>query len=150
MITHGITEPRANQWCFHLVYRNHEGLECGLVDTVGPKRATYTSNWWHNGKESACQCRKHKRHGFNPWVREIPWSGKRQPIPMFLPGKFHGQRSLAGYSPWGRKESDTAKRLSTPCITSPLTSEKSLTVRHLPRPRGRYKFSKILIFICKL
>ena len=74
MITHGITDPRANQWCFHLVYRNHEGLECGLVDTVGPKRATYTSNWWHNGKESACQCRKHKRHGFNPWVGKIPYS----------------------------------------------------------------------------
>ena len=32
--------------------------------------------------------------------------------PVFLPGKFHGQRSLAGYSPWGRKESDTTGRLS--------------------------------------
>ena len=34
-----------------------------------------------------------------------------QPIPGFLPGEFHGQRSLAGYSPWGRKESDTTERL---------------------------------------
>ena len=36
---------------------------------------------------------------------------KRQPIPVFLPGKFHGQRSLVGYSPWGLKESDTTELL---------------------------------------
>ena len=44
--------------------------------------------------------------GFNPWVREIPWTQKQQPTPVVLPGKSHGQRSLAGYSPWGHKESD--------------------------------------------
>ena len=37
--------------------------------------------------------------GFSPWVRKIPWRGKWQPTPIFLPGKSHGQRSLAGYSP---------------------------------------------------
>ena len=47
--------------------------------------------------------------GFNPWVGKIPWSRKWQPTPVFLPGKFHGQRSLAGYSAWGRKESDTTE-----------------------------------------
>ena len=36
----------------------------------------------------------------------FPWSRKWQSTPVFLPGKFHGQRSLAGYSPWGCKESD--------------------------------------------
>ena len=36
-----------------------------------------------------------------------------QPTPVFLPGEAHGQRNLMGYSPWGRKESDTAERLST-------------------------------------
>ena len=46
------------------------------------------------------------RHGFNPWVGKIPWNRKWQPPPVFLPGKFHGQRNLAGYSPWGLKESD--------------------------------------------
>ena len=40
-----------------------------------------------------------KRHRFNPWVRKTPWSRKWQPTPVFLPGKSHGQRSLAGYSP---------------------------------------------------
>ena len=40
---------------------------------------------------------------FNPWVWKIPWRKKWQPIPVFLPGKSHGQRSLAGYNPWGCK-----------------------------------------------
>ena len=40
------------------------------------------------------------RHGFDPWVRNIPWNRKWQPTLVFLPGKFHGQRNLAGYSPW--------------------------------------------------
>ena len=40
-----------------------------------------------------------RRHGFNPWVGKIPWRMTWQPIPVFLPGKFHGRRSLAGYSP---------------------------------------------------
>ena len=41
------------------------------------------------------------------WAGKIPWSSQQQPAPVFLPRKFHGQRSLAGYSPWGRRESDT-------------------------------------------
>ena len=44
-------------------------------------------------KKSACQWRRHKRGRFNPWVRKIPWRKKSQPTPVFLPGKFHGQRS---------------------------------------------------------
>ena len=49
------------------------------------------------------KCRK---HGFDPWVGKIPWRRKWQPIPVFLPGKSRGPRSLAGYSPWRHKESD--------------------------------------------
>ena len=48
-----------------------------------------------SGKEPACQCRRHMRLGYDPWVRKIPWSRKWQPTPVCLPGKFHGQRSLA-------------------------------------------------------
>ena len=65
------------------------------------------------GKEPSCQCRRHKRLGFDSWVRKIPWRRAWQPTPAFLPGEAHGLRSLAGYSPWGRKESDTTERLST-------------------------------------
>ena len=43
---------------------------------------------------------------FNPWVGKIPSRRKWQPTPVLFPGKFHGLRSLVGYSPWGRKESD--------------------------------------------
>ena len=42
---------------------------------------------------------------------EDPWRRKWQPTPVFLPGEPHGQRSLAGYSPRGRKESDTTEQL---------------------------------------
>ena len=52
-----------------------------------------------------------QKTGFDPWVGKIPWRRKWQPTPVFLPGKFHGQRSLVGYSPWGRKESDMTERL---------------------------------------
>ena len=41
---------------------------------------------------------------------KIPWRRKWQPTPIFLPGKFHGLRSLVGYSPWGCKESDTTEQ----------------------------------------
>jgi len=44
--------------------------------------------------------------GFNSCVRKIHWRRKWQPTPVFLPGKTHSQRSLAGYSPWGCKESN--------------------------------------------
>ena len=57
----------------------------------------------------ACQCRRCKRCRFNPWVSKIPWKRAWQPTPVFLPGKFHGQRSLVGYSLWGHKESDTTE-----------------------------------------
>ena len=52
---------------------------------------------WQSGKESACQCRRGKRCGFDPWVRKTPLRGKWQPTPVFLPGKFYRQRSLTGY-----------------------------------------------------
>ena len=45
-----------------------------------------------------------------------PWRRKWQPTPVFLPGESHGQRSLAGYSPWDHKESDTTERLSMHAI----------------------------------
>ena len=41
----------------------------------------------------------------------VNWRRKWQPTPVLLPGKFHGQRSLVGYSPWGCKESDTTEQL---------------------------------------
>ena len=60
-------------------------------------------------KEPTCKSRRPKRHRFDPWVGKIPWRRAWQPTPVFLPGKSHAQRSLVGYSPQGRTESDTTE-----------------------------------------
>ena len=65
---------------------------------------------WHSGKES-CQCRRHKRHSFGPWVRKIPRGREWQPAPVFLPGKSHGQKKPVGFGPPGCK--GTIEQLST-------------------------------------
>ena len=55
-----------------------------------------------SGKEPACQCRRHKGHRFDPRLWRRAW----KPTPVFLPRESLEQKSLAGYSPWGHKESD--------------------------------------------
>ena len=52
-------------------------------------------------------CLQCRRLGFDPWVRKTSWRKEWLPPPAFLPGEFHGQRSLAGHSPWVCKELDT-------------------------------------------
>ena len=71
-----------------------------------------------SGKESACQRRRHKRHGFNPWVGKIPWRKARQPTPVFLPGECHGQRNLVGYSSGCCKKSDRTEMTEQALIQS--------------------------------
>ena len=61
------------------------------------ERASQVATEVKNLPANAGRC---KRRGFNPWVGKIPWRRKWQPTPVFLPGEFHGQRSLVGYSPW--------------------------------------------------
>ena len=60
-------------------------------------------------KKKCLQCRR-------PWFDISVWKilqrRKWQHAVVFLPGEFHGQRSLSGYSPWGRKESDTTERIT--------------------------------------
>ena len=88
----------------------------------------------HSGRRNSMS----KHTGDTPWARKVDrlhptscasgkvleekfgrkglkhqWRRKLQPTPLFLPGKFHGQRSLEGYRPWVHKESDTTQRLST-------------------------------------
>ena len=61
-------------------------------------------------------CRRHKKFGFDPWVGKIPWRKACQPTPVFLPGQSHGQRSLAGYSAWSCRESDTTEATQHACM----------------------------------
>ena len=63
---------------------------------------------------------------FNPWVGKIPWRRKWQPIPVFLPGESHGQRSLVGYSPQGRKESDMTEQLHSHRFATAFHSKSKL------------------------
>ena len=95
----------------HLVFTSYYLLYEGLVHMSVLR--SFCEIWVLSssllGKEPAYQCRRHRRCGFDPWVWKIPWRRKWQPTPVFLPGKSHGQRSLAGYSPWGCKELDTTE-----------------------------------------
>ena len=83
---------------------NPHGL-CGLL---------WTSSGFPGGscgKELACR-------GFDHWVRKIPWRGGWQPTPVFLPGKSHGQRSLAGYSLKGHRVGRNWSDLARPWLSS--------------------------------
>ena len=66
-----------------------------------------------SGEESTCQCRRLGICGFDPWVGKILWRKKWKPTPVFLPGEYHGQRSLVGYGPWSCKESDMTEHTNT-------------------------------------
>ena len=76
------------------------------------------------GKEPACQCRRCKRHGFDPWVGKIPWRRAWQPTPVFLPGESHGQRSLVGYSPQGGKSQTQLKQITMHVQTNNIRNGK--------------------------
>ena len=69
----------------------------------------YRLPWWLSC-EICLQCRRPR---FNSWVKKIPWRRAWLPTPVFLPGEFHGWRSLVGYSPWGPKESIRSQRVRT-------------------------------------
>ena len=81
-----------------------------------------------------------ERDGFPPWVRKIPWRREWQPTPVFLPGKSHGLRSLAGYSLWGHKELDTTECLKTHTRNSQSTWTAAL----------RTELQRLSIYACKL
>ena len=84
------------------------------------------------GKESACNAGD---PGSMSWVMKIPWRRKWLPTSVFLPGKFHGQRTLVGYSPWGHKQSDMNERLTF-----------SLSFRILKTQEGIGQFNHHILF----
>ena len=86
-------EPGLPSTGLHRVRHNWSNLAAAAAYLLGfPGGST--------GKETTCQWR---RLGFKPWARKIPWRRAWQPTPVFLPGEFHEQRNLVGYSPWGHK-----------------------------------------------
>ena len=85
------------------IYCNHSLVLKTKTLIAAEEMLCHLYSRWRRGKESACQCRRCKRGGFDPCIRKIPWRRVWQPTPVFLPGKFHGQKSLAGYSPGSQK-----------------------------------------------
>ena len=81
---------------------------------------------WHSW-DSACHCRRHKRHRFGPWVRKMPWRRAWQPTLEFLPGESHRQRSLAGYSSWGSQSRTQLKQLS---MRACIVNQRSVSLQH--------------------
>ena len=101
----------------HCQIQHREVLLCVLSLTCRSLRASLVSQrvkclpaMWEIWVQSLG--REWGRPGFNPWVGKIPCRRKWQPTPALLPGKSHGQKSLVGYSSWGRKKSDTTERLT--------------------------------------
>ena len=98
---------------FHLLYVfspccvNH--VPCSVISAAGSIVMSYQFCWWFRWWRTCLQWR---RLEYNPWVRKIPWRRARQLTPVFLPGESHGQRSHAGFSPWGHKESDRTRQLN--------------------------------------
>jgi len=81
---------------FFIVKPSHANMTTGKTIAL----TIQTLHYWLSTKEFACNARD---TWFDSWVRKIPWRRKWQPTPVFLPGESQGQRSLAGYSPWGHK-----------------------------------------------
>ena len=107
-------------------------------------------------KEPACQCRRHKRHGFNPWARNSPWRRAWQPTPVFLPEGSHGQRSLAGYMSKGQRVrhdwSDLARTLCYalgPCCLRVLYIVVFICYSQTPTKFIPFGKHKSIFYVCK-
>ena len=82
-------------------------ITCSELQISNRKWAFQVAQWLKNLPANAEDTRDHS------WDGKIPWRRKWQRTPIFLTGKFHGQRSLVGYSPWGHKESDSTEYTTT-------------------------------------
>ena len=86
-------------------------------DYAGPKPLLLITLCWRLVvKNPLASVGRHKRCEFYPCVEQTPWRRKWQPTPVFLLGESHGQRSLAGCSPQGHKESNTTERTWHTCM----------------------------------
>ena len=109
---HGILQARILEWVDFPFSRDSTQPRDGTH--VSNKAGRFFTNWatgFPSGSDGKASAHNVGRPGFHPWVGKIPWGRKWQPTPVPLPGKSHRQRSLIGYSPWGRKESDTTEWL---------------------------------------
>ena len=93
-----------------------------------------------DGGESACNVGD---QGSIPGWGRSPWRREWQPIPVFLPGEFHEERSVAGYSPWGCKESDTTERLTHTHTQTQWEPGRPTASCHFPPRMKRYSLIQL-------
>ena len=108
-------------------FRLQSNMHTGCYSPIGIPR-------WLGRKETTSQCRRRRTLRFDSWVGQILWRRAWQPTPMFLPGKFHGQRSMAGYSPWGCKESTKLSVHANIILKPPTAPCCQVKHRHLGFP----------------
>ena len=102
------SQPRDRTWVSRIVGRCFTIWATREVKkTIGDNRRLDIPGA-SEGKESACNA---GILGSVPWLERSPGEGNVNPLAVLLPGKFHGWRSLAGYSVWDCQESDTTERL---------------------------------------
>ena len=114
-------------------------------------KAVYGISWsaLPEFRETRLLVSRESRRRWKKWISPrclIPWRRKWQPTPVFLPGEFQGQRSLVGYSPWGRKDSDMTEQLRAALIPRKKTAWSWL--RKLPIMFHFYLF--LLFFPCEV
>ena len=116
-------------------------LRTGAYDIVGGRsRGEAKDSALLSSRDAGRIHLQFRRHRFNPWIRKIPWRRAWQPTPVLLPGESHGHRSLAGYSPWGHRESDTTDFIRTcapPAL--PLSSQRPVEARRAKGPAWRWR-----------
>ena len=155
---HGIFHARVLEWvAISFTRGSSQPRDRTQVSLIVSRRFTLWATreaHWHSlfsflgtrvingGKEPTCQCRRNKRHRFDPWVRKIPWRKVWQPTPVFLSGEWHGERSLTGYGPWGHKVWDMTEvtQHSTQVCENKLT-KKWLEVNRNPNKWNTYVLS---------
>ena len=91
--------------------------------------------WWLRGLRIHLQCKRHGRHGFNPWIRKILWRKQWQPTPVVLPGEFHGKRSLGGFI-----QSMGSQRVRHSWVT-----ERAHTLSHNSGGQGMYLIMSLIL-----
>ena len=96
--------------CVRILHRSPRSKVFIPLDAVTHTHSSQTQQG-EDQKEAKVKEDKNRTAGFNPWVGKTPWRREWHPTPVLVPGESHGGRSLVGYSPWGRKESDTTEQL---------------------------------------
>ena len=135
MLVSPLRSAVATQASWSVAGTHHPRKSLLVPASSGPNSSLLGLPWWLRMKRSCLQCRRPRS---DPWVRKIPWRREWLSTPMFLPGESHGQRSLAGHSPWGRRKSDTTERLALSLFSlqGSETAPAARKWKSSPDPRG--------------